>query len=202
MFSVAVQQAALKLRLDRFSLCDPSSLRAINCVGVILVSYLALLCRQGIEARLHEARSEARVGAFSQYALHTAVNIGLFPLLFFFSGLYYTDVLSTAMVLCSFLNHLRRIATDSPSVPSDLTTIVLGIATLFMRQTNVFWGVVFMGGLEVVHAVKTLRPERVDQPEATTLFGRLQFYAARYSAGDIHDLPLHKAYPDGSYLYQ
>jgi alpha-1,2-glucosyltransferase len=202
MFSVAVQQAALKMRLNRFSICDPSSLRAINCVGVIFVSYLALLCRQAIEGRLHEARSAARVRAFSQYALHTAVNIGLFPLLFFFSGLYYTDVLSTVMVLCSFLNHLRRVATDVPSVLNDLLTIVLGIATLFMRQTNVFWVVVFMGGLEVVHAVKTVRPKLVEQPEATTLFGRLQFYVVRYSIGDIHDLPLHKAYPDGACLYQ
>ncbi len=142
----------------------------------------------------------AKVRAFSQYALHTAVNIGLFPLLFFFSGLYYTDVLSTAVVLCSYLNHLWRVGADGPSILSDASTITLGIATLAMRQTNVFWVVVFMGGLEAVHAVKTLRPQRVDQPEATTLFGRLKFYAVRYSLGDVHDLPLHKSYPDGAFM--
>ncbi|ATY61863.1 DIE2 ALG10 family [Cordyceps militaris] len=198
-FSVAVHRIASGLRIPQLSVCDPFSLRAVNFAGVLVVSYLALWCRQALEARQHEAISSptpARVRAFSQYAVHTAVNIGLFPLLFFFGGLYYTDVLSTGVVLAAFLNHLRRVGVPRSSVWSDLGTVALGVAALGMRQTNVFWIVVFMGGLEAVHAVKTLRPARVDQPVMTTLAAQCRYFAWRYSLGDIHDLPVHKAYPD------
>lgn len=161
------------------------------------MSYLTLLCRREIEARLHEAHSSSREKPISQYALHTSLNIALFPLLFFFSGLYYTDVVSTAAVIGAFLNHLLRIGRDRSSFLSDFLTIVLGIFTLLMRQTNVFWVVVFMGGLEAVHAVKMLRPKKVTQPFMSTLGAQLKFFAWRYSVGDIHDLPLHMAYPEG-----
>ena len=129
--------------------------------------------------------------------MHTSFNIALFPLLFFFSGLYYTDVVSTAVVVGAFLNHLKRVGRDHSSTLSDLLTIALGVLALFMRQTNVFWVVVYMGGLEAVHAVKTLRPGRVDQPFMKTMGEQLRFFAWRYSVGDIHDLPLSQAWPDG-----
>lgn len=177
--------------------CDANSLRVVNTVGLFVLAYLALLCRREIEARIHQAHSPAQWKPFSEYALHTALNVALFPLLFFFSGLYYTDVISTAVVVGAFLNHLNRVGRDRSSIPSDLLTIALGVLALLMRQTNVFWVVVYMGGLEAVHAVKTLRPERVDQPFMTTLWEQLKFFAWRYSVGDIHDLPLSQAWPDG-----
>ncbi|OAA69534.1 Glycosyltransferase, ALG10 [Cordyceps fumosorosea ARSEF 2679] len=198
-FSVAIHRIAAALRIPHLNVCDAFSLRAINFAGVLVVSYLALWCRQAIEARQHEAVSSptpARMRAFSQYGVHTAVNVGLFPLLFFFGGLYYTDVLSTGVVLAAFVNHLSRVGAARSSVRSDLVTVVLGLAALGMRQTNVFWVVVFMGGLEAVHAVKTLRPERADQPVMKSLGEQCWYFAWRYSLGDIHDLPVHKAYPD------
>ncbi|QPC72782.1 hypothetical protein HYE68_003534 [Fusarium pseudograminearum] len=176
--------------------CSVQNLRAFNVFALAVLAYLALQCRREIEARLYEARFSTRLSNTSQYAIHTAFNIALFPLLFFFSGLYYTDVASTAAVLVAFLNHLKRIGRDRNSVLSDLVTISLGVFTLFFRQTNVFWVVVFMGGLEAVHAVKTLRPERVDQPVILTLSEQLKHYAWRYSLGDIHDPPLHAMWPD------
>lgn len=195
-----MHRTATALRIPQLSICDTFSLRAINFVGVVGVSYLALWCRQAIEARQHEAATPnpPRIRAFSQYAVHTAINIGLFPLIFFFAGLYYTDVLSTGVVLAAYLNHLARVGHDLSPLRSDMLTIVLGIATLLMRQTNVFWVVVFMGGLEAVHAVKTLRPNKVDYPaRIMTLWEQCKYLARRYSAGDIHDLPIHKSYPDG-----
>ncbi|KAJ4151570.1 hypothetical protein LMH87_012260 [Akanthomyces muscarius] len=203
-FSVAVHRIATALHIPQLNVCDAFSLRGVNFIGVLGVSYLALWCRQAIEARQQEAisssssllSSPARVRAFSQYAVHTAINIGLFPLIFFFGGLYYTDVLSTGVVLAAFANHLSRVGADRSSVLSDVGMVLLGVAALGMRQTNVFWVVVFMGGLEAVHAVKTLRPERVDQPAMKTLWEQGRYFAWRYSVGDIHDLPIHKAYPD------
>ncbi|KAM0432913.1 hypothetical protein ACHAPT_004618 [Fusarium lateritium] len=176
--------------------CDASSLRAANAIALMILTYLALQCRHQIESRLYEAHSAVRLHLHSQYALHTAFNIALLPLLFFFSGLYYTDVASTAAVLLAYLNHLQRLGRDQSSPLNDLLTIALGILTLFFRQTNVFWVVVYIGGLEAVHAIKTLRPERVDQPFMSSLVEQVKYYAWRYSLGDIHDPPLHMLWPD------
>lgn len=162
-------------------------------VGLVLLTYLALLCRNAIERLLSPGKHGRDI---SRYAYHTALNIGFFPLLFFFSGLYYTDVLSTAAVLASFLNHLGRLSSRRTPLLSDAMTIILGLATLWMRQTNVFWVVVFMGGVEAVHTVKTLQPQKVDQPVMTTLWDQLKFFAWRYSIGDVHDVSIDKAYPE------
>ncbi|KND91847.1 Dol-P-Glc:Glc(2)Man(9)GlcNAc(2)-PP-Dol alpha-1,2-glucosyltransferase [Tolypocladium ophioglossoides CBS 100239] len=195
-FSVLLPQAASKIGLLWVYSCDAASLRVVNTVGLFVLAYLALLCRREIEARIHQVRSPALWKPFSEYALHTSFNIALFPLLFFFSGLYYTDVLSTAVVVGAFLNHLNRVGQDHSSILSDLISVALGVLSLLMRQTNVFWFVVYMGGLETVHAVKTLRPERVDQPFMTTAWAQLKFFAWRYSVGDIHDPPLNQSWPD------
>ncbi|KAK0761384.1 hypothetical protein N5P37_006334 [Trichoderma harzianum] len=194
--SILIPQAAKSSGLISSYACDPKTLRATNAIGVIVLSYIALLCRKEIEARLHQAHSSVSINAVSQYAMHTAFNIALFPLLFFFSGLYYTDVISTAVVLVAFLNHLHRVGRDHSSFLSDIVTISLGLWTLTMRQTNVFWVVVFMGGLEAVHSVKSLRPKSVAQPSMTTLSEQLLFFIKRWSVGHVHDLPLHMAYPE------
>ncbi|KAG9504535.1 glucosyltransferase [Fusarium musae] len=176
--------------------CDVKSLRATNVAVLVILAILVLKCRREIEARLYEAYTSTRLRNTSQYAVHTALNVALFPLLFFFSGLYYTDVASTAAVLVAYLNHLKRIGRDRSSALNDLTTILFGIITLLFRQTNVFWVVVYMGGLEAVHAVKTLRPEQVDQPVILTFVEQIKYFAWRYSLGDIHDPPLHMMWPD------
>ncbi|VUC33358.1 unnamed protein product [Clonostachys rosea] len=176
--------------------CDARSLRAFNALALVALTYLAMDSRRQIEARLYQGNSGARIGVKSQYAGHTALNIALFPLLFFFSGLYYTDLVSTAVVLAAFLNSLHRMGGDRPSFLSDVSAVFLGILSLSMRQTNVFWIVAFIGSLEGIHAVKTLRPERIDQPVMTTLWEQVKFFTWRYSIGDIHDLPLYRAWPD------
>lgn len=60
-----------------------------------------------------------------------ALNFALLPPLYFFSHLYYTDVLSLMFVLafslCSVFNK------------NKLLTLVLGICCIMMRQTNIVW---------------------------------------------------------------
>ncbi|KAH0491010.1 hypothetical protein TgHK011_002456 [Trichoderma gracile] len=194
--SILIPQAAQLSGLISSYTCDPKTLRATNAVGILVLAYLALQCRKEIEARLHQAHSSVRINGISQYAMHTALNIALFPVLFFFSGLYYTDVVSTAVVLAAFLNHLQRVGRSQSSLVSDLATIAWGLFALTMRQTNVFWVVVFMGGLEAVHAVKMLQPEAVTRPFMATLSEQLLFVVKRWSVGHVHDLPLHMAYPE------
>ncbi|RYC53803.1 hypothetical protein CHU98_g12406 [Xylaria longipes] len=117
----------------------------------------------------------------------TGINIALFPVLFFFSGLYYTDPASTLIVLLAYTNHLTRVGTKKPSFLNDIYSLALGILALGFRQTNIFWVVVYMGGLEVVHAIKTLNPAPVETPKFQTISDQIRFYAWRYSLGDIHD---------------
>lgn len=167
--------------------CSPASLRAFNTVVIAVLSCLAVACRASIEGGS---------GAVSLHALHTGLNIGLFPVLFFFSGLYYTDVLSTCVVLGAYLHHLHRVNNaHGPSLASDVCTVLWGISTLFMRQTNVFWVVPFLGGLEAVAALKALKPPTPRQPQFETLASQLGYFVRLYSTGHIHDPAVDQAEP-------
>ncbi|KAL8972373.1 MAG: hypothetical protein Q9197_002799 [Variospora fuerteventurae] len=76
---------------------------------------------------------------------HAILNICLFPPLFFFYGLYYTDVWSVLSVLTTIQFYQRK---------WKRLTIVAGIASFFFRQTNVFWVSIYLGGSEVMHYIK------------------------------------------------
>lgn len=75
---------------------------------------------------------------------HAALNLCLFPPLFFFYGLYYTDVLSAGSVLLAYYFFLNRQTTG---------LLVAGLSSLLFRQTNIFWIAVFLGGLEVIRSL-------------------------------------------------
>lgn len=154
-----------------------------------------------IEARASAGPLARSRASLSIYAIHSALNIALFPVIFLFSSLYYTDVMSTLFVLLAYLNHLLRqppyVSLLIVRLVQDLLVVVLGVAALFMRQTNVFWVVVYMGGLEAVGALKTLNQGSTTAPAFSTLAQEAQFYAGRYVKGDIHDPPLNLAWPDG-----
>lgn len=177
-----------------------------NWLAIIFLAFVALQCRRLLEARLAERASEGQQTrppyALSVYAVHTGVNIALFPLLFFFSALYYTDVFSTLAVLVAFWNHLERVGglegarRSWGGWKSDALVILLGIGSLLMRQTNVFWVGLFMGGLEAVHAVKSMRPPPT-KPGRFDYQTLIRFYLSRYSQGDVHDPPLNEAGIEG-----
>lgn len=183
--------------------CSETGLRMTNWLAITLLALTAAQCRRLIEARLFE-RDTAKAqpsSPFSIYAVHTGMNIGLFPLLFFFSALYYTDVFSTLAVLLAFQNHLQRVSPWGKSWLSDLWTVVLGVAALCMRQTNVFWVVVFMGGLEAIHAVKTqpLPSSTQVSGRPTDFLGKVKYYVKLYSWGYIHDPTLNLVSLDGMF---
>ncbi|OAA66545.1 glucosyltransferase [Niveomyces insectorum RCEF 264] len=211
--------------------CSVWALRGANNLAIMLVAIAACSCRTELEhqeqlrLQLLRQRQQQPTGTnrarplrkqaesmFSLYAFHTSLNVALFPVLFFFSALYYTDVYSTLAVLVAYRNHLfrRQIrsavnhangATATPPFWNGLLTVVLGMATLLMRQTNIFWVVVYMGGLEVVQAVKSLQrrgAKRTTEPAPAfdTPWAMARFYAARYAAGDVHDPPVGASWPD------
>ena len=82
--------------------CDVSSLRLTNIVFLLLLFLAAFLYRLSSNSlSLDMSKAEHRSAFRVRFAtdIHTAVNVCLFPPLFFFSGLYYTDVGSTAAVI-------------------------------------------------------------------------------------------------------
>lgn len=180
--------------------CSATVLRLTNWLALLLLGITAMKCRRLIETRLFERDAgQPRPHALSIYAIHTGMNIGLFPLLFFFSALYYTDVYSTLFVLAAFQTHLERVDPKGKSRWSDLWTILQGVAALCFRQTNVFWVVVFMGGLEAVHAIKTLPLPSIAQlrPRYPGPVEKVKYYVMLCSWGFIHDPALNLVSLDG-----
>lgn len=196
--SVAIQ----KLTWLLVDTCSPLTLRMTNWLAILFLALAALQSRRLLEARLAERDSPRQQTtrppyALSVYAAHTGVNVALFPLLFFFSGLYYTDVFATLAVLGAFWVHLERVGREGKGGwRSDALVVLAGLGALAMRQTNVFWVVVFMGGLEAVHVVKSARPP----PTSPGHFDRktlVNFYLSRWAQGDVHDPPLNEAGVEG-----
>lgn len=181
--------------------CSETSLRMTNWVAIIVLIFTAIDCRRLIETQLAErAGGRSRPSSLSFHAIHTGMNIGLFPLLFFFSALYYTDVFSTLMVLFAFQNHLERLGPKGTPWRNDLFVVFLGVASLFMRQTNVFWVVVFMGGLKAVEAAKDVPAIKPQSPNEGDLLANIRYFAWRSSLGEIHDPVLNQASLDGEFL--
>jgi len=180
--------------------CSTADLRHLNGIAISLITLVAWSCGTmlGTQYRPREGIEPDPASRF--YSLHTAVNVALFPPLFFFSALYYTDVASALVVLACYQDyHDRRLrlSVGYHSAGLYLRTVFLGVTALLMRQTNVFWVVIFLGGLEVTDAVKTLEPRPIKAAPFVTLPQMLRHYLWRYSLGDIHDPPISYASPDG-----
>lgn len=92
-----------------------------------------------------------------------------FPLLVFFSGLYYTDVFSawTVVVSCVVWESGRR-SKGLAKFSFQLVHFVLGLVSLASRQTNIFWVAIFLAGLQVVDTVQVgMKPDELKDPEVS-----------------------------------
>lgn len=89
---------------------------------------------------------------------HNALNICLFPPLFFFYALYYTDVLSVAILLDVYFSFQSQ---------RRVRLFVGCLISLSFRQTNVFWAAIFFGGLDLARNLKKGHPgiEFPDNPD-------------------------------------
>ncbi|KAI1470564.1 glycosyltransferase family 59 protein [Daldinia caldariorum] len=180
-------------RVSKLS-CSVYSLREFNVKTISYLAIAAITARAQLQHLKRASNGQSPI-LYTIDSFWTGINVTLFPVLFFFSGLYYTDVLSTFVVLLAYINHLGRMRSDNPAVASSIRTIAVGLVALSVRQTNIFWVVVYIGGLEVVHVIKTLSPEPTNTPTFKTLSEQINFYVWRYSLGDIHDPPLNLASP-------
>jgi alpha-1,2-glucosyltransferase len=123
-------------------------------------------------------------------AVHTAVNICLFPPMFFFTGLYYTDVLSTFIVVKAY-EHFLQEQWAQPKSTRGISTYLIGVIALLMRQTNIFWVAVFMGGLELARTFQqmTFIQGSEDYPRK----GRFNDFVMFCYRGAFHDPRLEQA---------
>ncbi|KAF2653361.1 glycosyltransferase family 59 protein [Lophiostoma macrostomum CBS 122681] len=165
--------------------CDTSSLRLLNVVAICLICVLSFdilrTLRQQSSGRALDQGKQALIDA------HSAFNIGLFPPLFFFSGIYYTDVMSTFAVLLSYRVFLRRSA-DTWNIRNEILSVLVGIFALSFRQTNIFWVAVFPAALATVHALKDLNPS-----SETSLVGPQAIIKESWSRGIVFDPLVHDA---------
>lgn len=65
-----------------------------------------------------------------------------------------------------------------------------GLVALTMRQTNIFWVAIFLGGLEAVKTVSGNRGQKNEQPPPAPWKERAKYELERWGNGDIHDIPL------------
>ena len=148
---------------------DTSAFRCVNFVGSALLPSL-LLSLLNFNVRVHDGKcaGKHKANVRCKHCLdwtygelfHTTVNIYLFPPLFFFYGLYYTDVLSVVSVLYAYQCYLAR---------QHTRVIFAGLLSLLFRQTNIFWVSVFLGGLEVCRSIPKGRLD-IEFPKQPTFY--------------------------------
>ncbi|KAJ5569656.1 Dol-P-Glc:Glc(2)Man(9)GlcNAc(2)-PP-Dol alpha-1-2-glucosyltransferase [Penicillium hispanicum] len=127
---------------------DTETLRTTN---VATTSVFLPWRLQTLSDAVHKVRNTRPLGA---YLSHSVLNICLFPPLFFFSGLYYTDILALLVVVEAYNWDLKRASRSGYAFLSTLGFLVFGLAALVCRQTNIFWVSVFLGGLQVVRKIR------------------------------------------------
>ncbi|KAL3474915.1 tyrosyl-DNA phosphodiesterase-domain-containing protein [Aspergillus californicus] len=127
---------------------DPPALRATNAAAAAVLLPLRL---QTALDTLRKQRNNRPSGAWLS---HTVLNICLFPPLFFFSGLYYTDIMALLVVVEAYNWDLSRTLRPGSALFDTAIFLGLGLAALAFRQTNIFWVSVFFGGLQVVRRLR------------------------------------------------
>ncbi|KAI9774682.1 MAG: glucosyltransferase [Geoglossum simile] len=138
--------------------CDIFSLRLQNCIAVTVAIPIAAgrvhkLLQSQPNAR--EARKPA-ANSLDESSIHTALNIALFPPLFFFSALYYTDPWSVFWVLLAHPVLYSGRGGKGRILLGNSILFIIGILALLLRQTNIFWVAVFYGGLNVVQRLESI----------------------------------------------
>ena len=173
--------------------CGIPTLRQTNASGIVFTWIpIYLLVRQ---------RQQGRSGVRGkQHAAHTALNIALFPPLFFFTALYYTDVVSTEVVLWALWFRQNETLRKMPFV-RGLIVIFVGVIALFFRQTNVFWVGVFTTGLDAIDALRAITSPlsektsaQISKKFATSL---PDVVSQSWNGQAVYDVPVHEALLEG-----
>ncbi|KAI9678366.1 MAG: glucosyltransferase [Caeruleum heppii] len=150
--------------------CSPGLLRTGNALLLLILQALAQTVSSYVTPVDHptEARAQGSSGS-AAFPRWTGLNLSLFPVLFFFSALYYTDVGSTCCVLAAYALYLRRGRSpdeESSSVRTFLQ-VLIGLLALSFRQTNIFWVAVFLAGRQIVRTASFNVPRSYEVADCT-----------------------------------
>eukprot|EP00127_Corallochytrium_limacisporum_P001518 Clim_evm3s63 gene=Clim_evmTU3s63 len=149
--SVLPQVVSLGLVVPKKIICSTIALRATNVIFA-LANFLAMyLCLDVINS---EGKVAQRVGWQTRRprAMKEAVALSLFPPLFFFYTLYYTDVAATAFVFWAYYQCLQG---------NHINSSIIGFCGLLFRQTNIVW-VAFNMGVAALRVIEKEDP-RMDR---------------------------------------
>ncbi|KAI9934727.1 glucosyltransferase [Aspergillus wentii] len=145
-WSYVLCACALALRGSPTEL-DTEALRTTN------VAATSIFLPWRLQKLLDTLRRELNTRPAGARVSHTVLNICLFPPIFFFSGLYYTDILALLVVVEAYNWDLKRASGKGFSPIKSLAFVGCGVAALAFRQTNIFWVSVFLGGLQVIRTL-------------------------------------------------
>ncbi|KAF2846343.1 glycosyltransferase family 59 protein [Plenodomus tracheiphilus IPT5] len=181
--------------------CDTSSLRILNTIALCALVPLSYGILRLLRARGHQDATPSGVQSTGidptrLIDAHSALNIALFPPLFFFSALYYTDILSTVLVLGTYGYSLRDSSTTR-SIAGRVSIAVIGFMALWFRQTNIFWVAIFPAGLDVIDALNKGKDSNTNPGprDATTLLRNSR------SGSSMYDCALQDAGPQNYILF-
>lgn len=123
------------------------AIRAFNysALTILLPLKLGLLLRA-----IRDGGLKNREPSRGSQIAHTVLNVCLFPVLFFFSALYYTDVFSVLTVLGTCYWHYQQAKSVSTMSIYNVAIVLNGLISLSLRQTNIFWVAIYLGGLQVI----------------------------------------------------
>lgn len=172
--------------------CNLSALRSINAIGLVL---LVPLLVAAYRKRNPEAYRNHRV-LFE----HSALNIALFPPLFFFSALYYTDIWATLSAIIIYTQTINVSRENKRTLLHFIRLVTLGLFSLTFRQTNIFWVAVFPAGIEFVqHIDHGHQAVRDSMRRGVAGFGDSLYSVAKTSwkMQVIYDPPVGDASADG-----
>lgn len=136
----------------------------LRFANAILLVLLLVLMYAWTAAGRREVNDEA--------VMQREFAIVVFPLFFFFSGLYYTDLLGVVLVLAAYVAWNASGQTHGRTkLVYQALHLVTGLLALGARQTNVFWVAVFLGGLQVVETVrKSVGVDKIHDPPIAEAF--------------------------------
>ncbi|KAJ2714156.1 glucosyltransferase [Coemansia spiralis] len=143
--------------------CLPASLRTTNWVLDLALFWTIY----GLVRRLHRDLAPGATAA-------ATLALALFPLSFFFHHLYYTDTASLLLVLLTYLLSLHD---------RHVLAGAAGIASLWMRQTNVVWAA-FVGASAALRWLQSRRAIARPGDSLAHSLAQLCRWAARPSRAD------------------